>query len=118
MPVFCSVLCDILPLTLTRSNSLKFGGNWKFIKAAQWNTQSTPWNALPITSSVGSQMSPMKDVTFFVSAWPVKLQDSIELAALLLLSLLSSGIDFRRCVGGGEKKTEREKEKRQTSVNL
>lgn len=111
MPVFCSVLCDILPLTLTRSNSLKFGGNWKFIKAAQWNTQSTPWNALPITSSVGSQMSPMKDVTFFVSAWPVKLQDSNELAALLSLLLLSSAIDFRRCVGGGEKK-QRERKKR------
>lgn len=72
----CGVECmiclpgDILPSTLTRSNSFKLGGNWKSIKAAQWNTQSTPSNAFPITSWPGSQMSPMNDVTFFVSTWP------------------------------------------------
>lgn len=75
--VSSSSIC-ILPSTLTRSNSLKFGGNWKFIKAAQWNTQSTPSNAFPISFSVGSQMSPTNDVTGFVSTWPGEMVYGIQ----------------------------------------
>lgn len=61
---------DILPFTLTRSNSIKSDGNWKLMKAAQWNTQSTPWNAFSIVS--GLQISPMNETIGFVSAWSAK----------------------------------------------
>lgn len=56
-----------LPFTFTRSNSVKSGGNWKLTKAAQWNTQSTPSNAVSIAS--GSQISPINDTIGFGSAW-------------------------------------------------
>ena len=61
------ILSDILPFTLTRSNSVKSDGNWKLMKAAQWNTQSTPSNAFSIVS--GSQISPMNETIGFASEW-------------------------------------------------
>ena len=57
-----------LPFTLTRSNSSKFVGYWKLMKAAQWNTQSTPSNACSMLS--GSQISPTIDTILMVSLCP------------------------------------------------
>lgn len=61
---------DILnsPLTFTRSNSAKFGGYWKLMKAAQWKTRSTPTNDFSIASA--SQISATNETIGFVSLCP------------------------------------------------